>query len=246
MDRRERVEDQYTANLSMLTGWQAKMWTALPGKLFNYSPTKNTVSVRLAILLKQRHADGSYSSVPIPDLLDCPVCFPGGGGFSLTFPLLDNDECLVVFASRCIDEWWQSGADRNEQFEFRMHDLSDGFCIPGVRSVPNVPGSISTANVQLRSDDGLAFIEVAPSHNVKVKTPATVTVVAETKVILQTPIVECTGQLKVSGLMTYTGGLSGSGGSSIAGGLGVDGISFGSHKHTGVQSGTGTTGGPTA
>ncbi len=240
MDRRERVEDQYLGNISMLTGWQSKIWTAMPGKLFNYNPTKNTVSVRVSILIRQRHADGTFSSIQVPDLLDCPVCFPGGGGFALTFPLADNDECLVVFASRCIDEWWQSGADLNEQFEFRMHDLSDGFCIPGVRSVPNVPGSISTANVQLRSDDGQSFIEIAPSHDVKIKTPSTVTVIADTKVILQTPVVECTQQLKVAGLMTCSGGAV------ITSGLSVDGIAFGTHKHTGVSTGPSNTGGPTA
>lgn len=230
MDRRERTNDPHLADIAKLTGWQSKMWTAMPGKLYGWNPEKNTVSVRLTILVKQQHADGTTSSMPIPDLLDCPVVFPGGGGFSLTFPLKDNDECLVVFASRCIDAWWQSGADLNEQFEFRMHDLSDGFCIPGVRSVPNVMPAISTQNVQLRSDDGAAFVEIAPNNNIRLKTP--------TKVTLETPMVECTQALKVNGPITYLSGLTGTGG------MVVDGITFGTHVHSGVSTGPSTTGGP--
>ena len=64
-----------------------------------------------------------------------PVVFPGGGGFALTFPVAAGDECLVVFASRCIDAWWQSGGV-GEPMEPRMHDLSDGFALIGVRSQP--------------------------------------------------------------------------------------------------------------
>ena len=33
------------------------------------------------------------------------MVFPGGGGFALTFPVAAGDECLVVFASRCIDDY---------------------------------------------------------------------------------------------------------------------------------------------
>ncbi|MGC8050122.1 Gp138 family membrane-puncturing spike protein, partial [Salmonella enterica] len=78
---------------------------------------------------------------------------------SMTFPVAQGDECLVVFASRCIDSWWQSGGIQ-EQAELRMHDLSDGFAILGFRSQPRALSNISTTSAQLRSDDGATFIDL--------------------------------------------------------------------------------------
>ncbi|MCL9653139.1 hypothetical protein L2088_00345 [Pseudomonas protegens] len=99
-----------------------------------------------------------------PLLLDCPVQFPAGGGCTLTFPVAKGDECLVVFSSRCIDAWWQSGGIQ-VQAELRMHDMSDGFALLGFRSLPRMIPGISTSAVQLRSDHSSAFIEVNPTSH---------------------------------------------------------------------------------
>ena len=39
-----------------------------------------------------------------------------------------------------------------------MHNLSDGFVIPGIKSKPNVIANISTTETQLRSNDGNTVI----------------------------------------------------------------------------------------
>ena len=68
----------------------------------------------------------------------------------MTFPIKTGDECLVVFACRAIDVWWQSGGVQPPA-ETRMHDLSDGFVIPvGVRL--NASG-VSTSRLEIRSDE---------------------------------------------------------------------------------------------
>jgi hypothetical protein len=107
-------------------------------------------------------------------LVNVPVVFPGGGGFALTFPLKAGDEALVVFSSRCIDYWWVSGKI-SQQAELRMHSLSDGFAIVGPKSVPNVLSSIDTANVQLRSNDGLTTITLTPTGDAIVNAPGGIT-----------------------------------------------------------------------
>lgn len=118
--------------------------------------------------------DGSTQSVNLPMLLDCPVGWQGGGGVTLTFPINPGDECLVVFASRCIDAWWALGGIQ-EQAELRMHDLSDGFAFVGVRSKPR-SFAVSTDAAQLRTDDGLAYVEVNPTtHGIKAHTSTTIT-----------------------------------------------------------------------
>ena len=105
--------------------------------------------------------DGSEKDVALPLLLDCPIMFQGGGGFIGTFPIGVGDEALVVFASRCIDSWWQSGGIQT-QAELRMHDLSDGFAFIGPKSQPNViSGGFSTTSAQIRSTDGQTFFDLS-------------------------------------------------------------------------------------
>jgi hypothetical protein len=163
MDRRERFSDPQTALLAALQGWQAGLWSALPGIVESFDPDKHTVSIQPAIQARVRAADGSESWVSLPLLVDVPVQFPGGGGFILTFPIVKGNEALVVFSSRCIDSWYQSGGVQN-QAELRMHDLSDGFALPGIRSLPHViPGGVNTTRVQLRSDSGNVRVELDPA-----------------------------------------------------------------------------------
>ncbi len=153
---------------------QAGIWTALPGIIQSFDPVNMTCSIQPAIKAVIFNQDGSASDVALPLLLDCPVQFPSGGGFTVTVPVAPGDECLVIFASRCIDAWWASGGIQS-QAELRMHDLSDGFCIPGIKSVPNVLPNLSSTSVQIRSDDGTTFVDVA-SGSIKLVAPTSVTV----------------------------------------------------------------------
>ena len=177
MDRRERYSDPEEALRISLEGLQGKIWTALPGIIDSFDAAAHTCKVQPAISGKRRKQNGDIEAIQLPLLLDCPVVFPGGGGCTLTFPIKPGDECLVVFASRCIDSWWQLGGVQG-QAEFRMHDLSDGFVIPGGRSQPR-KFNVSTSAAQLRSDDGQAFVEINPtSHNVKTQTVANIDAIA--------------------------------------------------------------------
>lgn len=159
MDRRERLNDINAALLVALEGWQSGMWTALPCIIVSFDAVKMTCVAQPALQGVIRQEDGSKVLTSMPMLLDVPVVFPSGGGYTLTFPITAGDEALVVFASRCIDAWWQLGGIRN-QVEFRMHDLSDGFAIVGPRSQPRVLSSVSTTATELRSDDGQTKVQV--------------------------------------------------------------------------------------
>ena len=173
MDQRERINDNEEALRAALQGWQASMWTALPGIIESFDAEKLTCSVAPAIQARVRAADGSFQWVSLPLLVDCPVIFPNGGDFVITFPVRAGDECLVIFSSRCIDAWWQS-AGIQVQAELRMHDLSDGFVLVGPRSQPSILAgqpAVSTNSTQLRTKDGSAYIELAPGGVVNIKAP---------------------------------------------------------------------------
>lgn len=162
MDRRERLDDPIEAQRAAMDGKQAEMWTALPGIVTGYNPGAMTVSVQPAVNGSVTDESGNAASVSLPQLVDVPVCFPTGGGFTLTFPVKSGDECIVVFSSRCIDGWWQSGGGQPPA-EPRMHDLSDGMAIMGLRSQsrPLTPPADSE-NIQLRSDDGEQHVTITP------------------------------------------------------------------------------------
>lgn len=274
MDRRERFESLEEALLVAFQGWQAGLWSALPVIIQSFDEVAMTVTAQPAIQARFIDQEGTIQWINLPLLVDVPVCFTGGGGLTLTFPIKPNDEALIVFSSRCIDSWWQSGGIQI-QAELRMHDLSDGFAIVGIRSQPRVIPNVSIVSSQLRTDTGETFIDIkenfititAPTQ-VEINTThavvnassdavvntETANINASSSVILDTPQTTCTGQLTVEGLLTYQNGLAGSGGShgsTITGDLvqtgGVissDGIILNSHHHTGVTTGSDDTGGP--
>lgn len=172
-----------------LGGLQSKLWTALPGIIQSFDAGAMTCVVQPAIQALVRDEAGALASVDLPLLLDCPVQFPAGGGCTLTFPVAPGDECLVVFASRCIDSWWQSGGIQ-AQAELRMHDLSDGFALLGFRSQPRVIGAISGTAAQLRTDDGAAFVEVdSASHAINITSTAPINVTSTASANVTAPII---------------------------------------------------------
>lgn len=229
MDQRERVEDAQEALRAAMDGRLGDVWTALPGLVETYDAERQIVSVQPALQRPYRGPDGAETMLTLPLLLDCPVCFPGGGGVTLSFPIAKGDECLVVFASRCIDSWWQSGGVQPPA-EFRMHDLSDGFAIVGVRSQPRKLASVSTSKAQLRNDAGDTYVELDPAgKTLHLKAPGGATIDANTTI---------NGTLHVTGNITCDATVTAT--TDVVGG----GKHLKTHTHSGVQTGSGNTGAP--
>lgn len=239
MDRRTRYYDPEETMRMALDSKQAQIWTALPAIVQSFDHVAMTCVVQPTISGLLLNPDGTYKAVQMPLLLDCPVMFPAGGGVTLTFPIKPGDECLVIFASRCIDAWWQLGGIRG-QAEYRMHDISDGFVFVGVRSQPRA-FDVSTSAAQLRSDDGLAYIQLNPdTKNINVVTPANITANAGDNITataggvatITAPSIVLNGNVQINGNLNISGTTIG------------NGINLNTHLHTGVQPGGGNTGTP--
>lgn len=147
------MDDPVVALNAALDGRQAKIWTALPAIVESFDSEKMTCSLQVAVQARVLDKEGNWSNVTLPLLQDCPVQFPSGDKFILTMPIKKGDEGIVIFASRCIDAWWQSG-DVQPQAEYRMHDLSDGMFIPGVFSQPRKISNFNADAPELRNGDG--------------------------------------------------------------------------------------------
>ena len=233
MIQSERVNSFSESLRLALKGQSLITWVTLPAIIQSFDPIKCTCVAQIAIqelvtrIVQGRAPNGTFlanqiqkSYINMPLLVDVPVKFPNGGGFVLTFPVSQGDECEISFADRCIDNWWKNGGIQPQVTsqgvgELRFHDLSDGFAEIGPFSLPNVPANISTTTVQLRTKDGATYLEIDGSGNCNIKAN-----------------VNITGNLVVSGTTTGTGDGQ------------FNGIHVSAHHHPGVQPGGGNTGEP--
>ncbi|MEL6237015.1 MAG: Gp138 family membrane-puncturing spike protein [Pseudomonadota bacterium] len=220
-----------------MDGLQSGIWTAMPGIIQSFNASAVTATVQIAIKGVVHTPDGKAQFANMPLLVDVPVHFPRGGNCTLTFPVAKGDECLVVFAARCIDGWWQSGGVQ-APMESRIHDLSDGFAFVGFFSQATKISGISTSTAQLRSNDGSTYVEVDPTGKI-------VNVVAPGGMNLTTPTVTISGVINVQNVNSAPTAMSISGNTNFTGQVSANGHRIDeTHRHTGVTTGTGNTGTP--
>lgn len=259
IDNRERFYDPEENMRMAMNSHSAGIWTSLPAIVTKYNPAANTVECQPTIKGVIQDKSGNYKAVTLPVLPDVPVVFPRGGGATLTFPIKVGDECLVVFACRNIDSWWQSSGVQIPM-DARQHDLSDGFALMGVMSKPKVIPAISTKTAQLRSDDGKTYVELDPAGKVTIEAPAGVVIhtnadcvinaaknvqVTADHIEMTAPSgVQINADVIINGnISTTLGEENGGGNMTIAGTIHANGdvtagnISLQNHTHGGVQSG---------
>ncbi|MBC8947232.1 Gp138 family membrane-puncturing spike protein [Xenorhabdus indica] len=239
----ERMNHPETPFLLMQESVSSGLYVSMPCIIQSFDPNAVTVTAQPAIRWKVTDETGKTESVALPLLVDVPVIFPRGGGVTLTFPIKPGDECLVVFADRCIDYWWQNGGIQ-EPVDPRQHHLSDGFAIVGPQSQARKIGGISTQNAQLRTDDGAACIELSPgNHNITFNTPGKFIVNANGGTEINSPEIMLNGNLS-QGMGSNGGEATMNGPVKVRNDVTAGGISLMSHTHGGVKSGGDTTGGP--
>lgn len=179
--------------------------------------------------------DGTRTLQQFPLLLNVPVLFPAGGGFTMTFPVAEGDECVLLFNDAQIDNWVTQGAGQPTTSP-RTHDLSDAVAIVGLRNNTRALGGLSTDSAQLRSDDGETYIEVAGG--------GIVNIVAPTAVTMTTPLLTVTGIINIENVDSNTNPCTVNGDIHTNGDVIASTISLKHHVHSGVTTGSGSTGAP--
>lgn len=218
-DRRELLNDEQEALRLAMDGRLSSLWTSIPGIISKVDYEKRTCEVQPAIQARISKPNGTTEFVNLPLLVDVPIVLPSVTGFTLSLPIKAGDEVLVVFASRCIDSWWQSGGV-GKPMEMRMHDLSDGFAIPGPRSLSKVT-PIHEENFQITNDTQTAMVEITPAGVINLKAP--------TQINFDCPTVIFSGAIAASGNIQCAG-------------ANIGGKDFATHTHV-SNTGSGHTGG---
>jgi len=198
-----------------------KCWPAI---VESFDSVNQTVSVQVAL----KRLNGK----PISIVVDCPISIPTCQGFHLTLPIKKGDECLLIIADRCIDNWFSKGGLQT-QAEFRIHDISDGFALIGINSKPNKISSYNANDAEFRNDAGTTYIRLKANGDVEIATPGLVKVDcdvaevnADTSVDVTAPDITLTGAVHVVGALDATGLLS------SATGVSGPAIDLETHTHT--------------
>lgn len=163
------------------------------GIIESFDKVNQTVTVKLTCKrLVDEDVNGNKRWWEYPLLVDVPVIILSGGLGSIQFPITKGDECLVLFNDRNIDNWFVSG-QISQLNNMRKHDLSDGICLVGVRSlVRSITGYLDDAvkinydsnsiildsdNIQLSSSK---YIMMDAVDDITITTNKTVSIEAET------------------------------------------------------------------
>ena len=129
---------------------------ALPGIVVSFDADSQTATIRPAVKRNKGHLAGRRQwrmqaeemlntsaryagggttepspTLPLPLLRDVPVFMP------VSFEIQEGDACLVIFADRDIDAWFETG-EAEVPPSGRMHSLSDGFAFVGFRTRRNL------------------------------------------------------------------------------------------------------------
>jgi len=144
--------------------------TSMPGIIQSFDPVTQTASIQPTIkrvFITREGVTETLIPANLPILINVPVQFPRGGGFSLTFPVKKGDECLIMFAERAIDTWHKFGGIREPNAK-RFHHLSDATAIVGLSSLPNKVPAYSATATQIKKDDGSAVISLNNDSSVDI------------------------------------------------------------------------------
>lgn len=233
------------AQLVQMERMIADMRVCFPGIIKSFDAVKQRVSVVPAVRMKVTLPD-QVIYVDMPEIINVPIVIPYGyaGGLMITFPINANDPCLLIFSDRALDNFLQTGAQADpigridEQVTApRAHDLTDAICIPGLIADPQKIASWNNNAIEIRNSDRSVYISLTAAN---VQTQGDVTANGK---LNQTGNVTLTGNLSVSGDITAQGKLTVTGNITSSGTI-TDGmnIQLATHKHSGVQTGSGTSG----
>lgn len=241
-DRNSLISNLATVISLGLESYVKDLHTALPGIIESFNSIDQTVSVQPAIKRVFKTDDGDKEIlIPqnLPLLINVPVIYPRGGGFSLTFPVKQNDECLIIFCERAIDDWHKKGGI-NKPANKRFHSFSDAVALIGLSSIPNNVPNYNTNHVELKKDDNSVNIVLRNDGNVEVNASIKVTINAPESQI--TGNLDVDGNLNVDGNSTMMGTLDVTGDTTLSD-VTSNGNDIGdTHTHGGVTPGLGNTG----
>ena len=163
--------------------------------------------------------DGNGNAIPHGVIYGCPYMRVQGGANGIIIDPVAGDIGVAVFASRDLSAVIATKAQANPGSR-RQFDWADGIYVGGL---------LNATPTQ--------YVEFA-AGGITVHSPTAVTIIA--------PAIALDGPTTINGTLTVTGAAALEGGAAVTGTFAVNGVEMDqSHKHSGIQPGSGTSGGVT-
>jgi hypothetical protein len=224
-----------------------KLYTCLPGIVQSYDQTTKRAQVLPAI--ERTFTTGGSQALPV--LVDVPVVFPSGGGFTVTMPMKKGDGVLLIFSQRGITNFKKTFTQALPDSDSLL-SLKDSIAIAGFGALNITPSSSSGATMQ--SEDGNNAI-IVETGKVEIKKGSNTLTVDDSQ--MQANISGATLTLNASSLISSVpvfapsySGLSGSSANMVSGidmnGQNIEnagsitttlGVDLSTHIHTGDSGG---------
>lgn len=126
--------------------------TSIAGHILAFDVDTQLAQVQIGV----GSLDRKGNTITPDPIIECPVEFSGGGGWSFEHKMVAGDEGLIIFSQRCLDGWIQTGGVANNPIA-RFHDKQDACFIPGVRSKPNAIKGFQNNGIRLRNADASVY-----------------------------------------------------------------------------------------
>lgn len=219
--------------------------TSIPGHVLTFDPVTQTAQIQIGI----ERTDINGAVFTPPPLVTVPVMFHGGD-FSVEFAITTGCEGWIFFSQRCIDGWFNTGGVAANPIA-RFHDASDACFVPGTRSLPNILPDFKNDGIRIRNRSGSQYVWLKSDSTIQANNGVGSIVIGSNGTVTINGVVtiDTAGNIitpkdiKASTLHTDTASMTASGVSTtqdvVAGS-----ISLKTHRHTGITTGSGTSGTP--
>jgi hypothetical protein len=141
---------------------------SLPGRVESYDASKVRANVKPLIKRGYFDEERQRQVESFPVIPDVPVCFPGGGGSRLTFPVKSGDIVLLVFSDFSLDKWLATGGEV-DPLDDRAHTLSDAVALVGLHDFATVLAASADGTVLEGDDIRLGSADVSSGNKVALK-----------------------------------------------------------------------------
>lgn len=234
-------------------------FTALPGVVLrvHQKGEQQLVDVQPCVSIKNR--DGSTTQQAT--ILNVPYQQPASSLGGVVFPINTGDNVLLVFQMRGIDTWKYGEGGLSTPSDYRMFSNLDCIAIPCISPASKAPTAKSRHSGDYDLGDTLLYngegVEVVLKQSGKVVVnckDAEINATDSTTVNTKSFRINCDSYQVSSGSYTINTGsyalAAGSGGATTTGTMNMsgsfilNGITLESHRHSGIEPGSGTSGGP--
>lgn len=230
------------------------VWTAIPAVIVAVRSLEQQL-VDVQPVVNQKLKDGTINERP--PILGVPLIYPASSTSAFTFPVSVGDTVLCVFSMRAI-ETFKAGVGRpTTPLNAAKFDKKDAMAIPGLFPIANAINNPSKHSLSHSTTDAVISHNLGTNKEVEIRLkddgslnittsnqPVNV-IASDVTVLAQNITWQATNMTVNVTTTTFNGAIIQNGNYTGTGIQTFNGIQFSSHKHTGVTTGSGTSGGPT-